>query len=157
RFAPLSSAGETTSSATRLAALLTWTTVGTAVSSRLKSKAPRCDFLSSGTKPCHRRLRLNGAMLMPFKTWKVHAMRSIGLVVIALSFSCVQLAPAAADDASPPKTTATRPATEHPQENSVPNNAPPADNKHITGSTNQDPTIKQMNAEGERKLKIEGK
>lgn len=85
-------------------------------------------------------------------------MRFIGLVVVALSFFCVQVAPAAADEASPPQTTATRPAVEHPQETSIPNkNAPPADNKHVTGSTSQDPKIKEMNAEGEKKLKIEGK
>ena len=84
-------------------------------------------------------------------------MRHLGLVAVALSFFCIQAMPAAADDASPPKTTATRPAREHPQETSIPNDAPPADNKHITGSTSQDPTIKQMNAEEKRKLEIEGK
>ena len=51
-------------------------------------------------------------------------MKSAALTVIALSLF-VPVSYASAEDAAP-KTTATRPAKEHPQETSVPNNAPPA-------------------------------
>jgi len=84
-------------------------------------------------------------------------MISTGRVVVILSFLCLQTGLASADDASPPKTTATRPAREHPGETSLPNNAPPATRTQTTGSTNQDPTTKQMNEKAKKELEIEGK
>jgi hypothetical protein len=83
-------------------------------------------------------------------------MKSTKLAVIALSLF-IPASIAAADDASPPATTATRPAREHPQQTSVPNNAPPATRTQTTGSTSQDPTVQNMNAEAKKKLEIEGK
>lgn len=83
-------------------------------------------------------------------------MKAVGLIAVAL-WLCFQAVPAFADDASQPKTTATRPAKEHPEETSIPNNAPPASRTQTTGSTSQDPTTKQMNAEEKKKLEIEGK
>jgi hypothetical protein len=84
-------------------------------------------------------------------------MKPIRLVIIALSTLCFQIGVASADDASPPKTTATRPAKEHTEETSTPNVAPPATRTQTTGSDNQDPTTKQMNQEGQKKLETEGK
>jgi hypothetical protein len=84
-------------------------------------------------------------------------MKSLSPVIIALSFLCFQVGGALAGDASPPKTTATRPAEEHPNETSLPSNAPPATGTQTTGSTSQDPTTKQMNAEEKKKLETEGK
>jgi hypothetical protein len=55
------------------------------------------------------------------------------------------------------KTTATRPAKEHPNETSLPSAAPPATTTQEMGSTSQDPTIKKMNADEKKKLEIEGK
>ena len=83
-------------------------------------------------------------------------MKSAALTVIALALF-VPVSFAFAEDASTSKTTATRPAKEHPQETSVPNNAPPATATQTTGSTSQDPTVQKMNAEGKKKLEIEGK
>ena len=82
-------------------------------------------------------------------------MRSVRPVVIALSFLCFQAGIALAEDS--PKTTATRPAREHPNEISLPNNAPPVSSKQTTGSTNQSPMVKEMNAEELEKVKKEGK
>lgn len=82
-------------------------------------------------------------------------MRSVRPAVLALSFVCFQVGIASADD--PPKTTATRPAREHPNETSLPNNAPPVTSKQTTGSTNQSPIVKEMNAEELEKVKKEGK
>ncbi len=81
------------------------------------------------------------------------------LLPAAIALSCLSFQPgvASADDASPPKTTATRPAKEHPQENSLPNNAPAANRTQTTGSSTQDPTTKRMNEEELSKVKTEGK
>jgi hypothetical protein len=78
-------------------------------------------------------------------------------VVIAFSCLCFPAGIALADDTSPPKTTATRPATELPGQTSLPSNAPPATRIQATGSTDQSPTVKQMNEEAKKKLEIEGK
>ena len=84
-------------------------------------------------------------------------MKPIGPVLIALSLLGFQTAVALADDPSPPKTTATRPAREHPNETSLPNNAPPTSSTQTTGSTDQSPVVKEMNAEELEKVKKEGK
>ena len=84
-------------------------------------------------------------------------MKSVRPIIIALSFLCFQVGGAVADEASPPKTTATPPAKEHPGETSLPSNAPPPTGRQTTGSTRQDPTTKQMNVEEKKKLEIEGK
>jgi hypothetical protein len=83
-------------------------------------------------------------------------MKSATSALIALALF-MPVSVASADDASPPKTTATRPAREHPQETSVPNSAPPATRTQTTGSTSQDPTIQKMNSDEKKKLEIEGK
>jgi hypothetical protein len=89
---------------------------------------------------------------------EVRTMKPIGPVLIAFSLLGFPPIAAWADDASPPKATATRPAKEHPQETSLPNDkAPPATRTQETGSTDQSPVVKQMNAEEKKKLEIEGK
>ena len=45
-----------------------------------------------------------------------------------------------------PDTTATRPAKTPPDQTSIPNASPPATTTQTTGQTNQDPTVKEMNA-----------
>ena len=56
-----------------------------------------------------------------------------------------------------PSTTATRPATELPNQTSVPNNAPPASRTQTTGSASQDETIKKMNEDEKQKVDTKGK
>jgi hypothetical protein len=70
---------------------------------------------------------------------------------------CFHAGIAWADDTSQSKTTATRPAKELPGQTSLPSNAPPAPRTEPTASTDQSPTVKQMNEEGKKKLEIEGK
>jgi hypothetical protein len=84
-------------------------------------------------------------------------MKPIGPILIALSLPAFQTAVASADDRSPPKTTATRPAGEHRNETSLPNYAPPATATQTTGSRDQSPVVKEMNAEELEKVKKEGK
>jgi hypothetical protein len=84
-------------------------------------------------------------------------MRSVRPLVLAFSLLSLQTASAWADDTSPSKTTATRPAA-HPQETSLPHDqAPPPTGSQVTGSTDQNPTVKEMNTEEKKKLDIEGK
>jgi hypothetical protein len=64
---------------------------------------------------------------------------------------------AKADDASPPNTTATRPAKEPTGQSSLPSAAPPATTTQTTGAANQDPTTKRMNEEEKKKIETEGK
>ena len=84
-------------------------------------------------------------------------MKPIGPVLIAFSLLSFQTVVASADDTSPPKTTATRPASEHSDQTSLPSNAPPATRTQTTGFTDQPPEVKQMNAEELEKVKKEGK
>jgi hypothetical protein len=78
--------------------------------------------------------------------------------VFAVFCSSVQVQPASADDTSPPKATATRPAQDQPGQTSLPSNAPPTSRTQTTtGSTDQSPVVKEMNAEEKKKLEIEGK
>jgi hypothetical protein len=88
--------------------------------------------------------------------WEI-AMKSLLHVAIALSCVSFPSGVASADEVSPPQTTATRPAREHPKETSLPSTAPAATRTQTTGSNNQNPTMKRMNEEGLKKLKIEGK
>ncbi len=55
------------------------------------------------------------------------------------------------------KATATRPAKEPQSQTSVPPSAPAATTTQTTGTTDQDPTVKQMNKTEAQKLKTEGK
>ena len=55
------------------------------------------------------------------------------------------------------QTTPVRPTGAPASETAVPNNAPPASTTQITGSTSQDPKIKQMNAEEKAKVEKAGK
>jgi hypothetical protein len=64
---------------------------------------------------------------------------------------------AQADDTSPPTATANRSAKEPPGQSSLPSNAPPATRVQPTESTDQSPTVKQMNEEAKKKLEVEGK
>jgi hypothetical protein len=66
----------------------------------------------------------------------------------------------AADDANSasPKATATRPAQDRPGQTSLPSdNAPPMTSTQTTGSNDQSPVVKEMNAEELEKVKREGK
>lgn len=78
------------------------------------------------------------------------------ITVFLLALSLFTPKAAIADDTAP-KATATRPAQEPAGQRSLPNAAPPATTTRPTGSTNQDPQIKQMNEEGKEKLEKEGK
>jgi len=84
-------------------------------------------------------------------------MKPVGTVVVVLPFLWLQIGDALAEDASPPKATATRPAREHPNETSLPNKAPPASTTQTTGSSDRSSVVKEMNAEEKKKLETEGK
>ena len=86
-----------------------------------------------------------------------YAMKLAGPFAIALSCLCFHAGMALADDTSQPKTTATRPAKELPGQTSLPSSAPAATRTQPTESTDQSPTVKQMNEEAHKKLEIEGK
>jgi hypothetical protein len=87
-----------------------------------------------------------------------HVVRSGKTLATVLLLLAGLYAPTAfADDNAASKTTAARPAKEHPNETSLPSTAPPATRTQQTGSTSQNPTIKRMNAEEKKKLEIEGK
>lgn len=55
------------------------------------------------------------------------------------------------------QTTPVRPTGAPASETAVPNSAPPAGTKQVTGSTSQDPKIKRMNAEEKAKVDKAGK
>jgi hypothetical protein len=84
-------------------------------------------------------------------------MKLIKPAAIALFCLCLNVGIASADDTSPPKTTATRPAKEPSGQTSLPSNAPPATRIQPTESTDQSPTVKQMNEDAKKKLEVEGK
>ena len=86
-----------------------------------------------------------------------HVVRSAKAVVTALLLLVGSLAPIASADDNPAKTTATRPAKEHPNETSLPSTAPPATRTQKTGTVDQDATTKKMNEDEKKKLEIEGK
>jgi hypothetical protein len=65
--------------------------------------------------------------------------------------------PTTPEQANRPDTTATRPAPAGPEQTSIPSNNPPATVSQTTGATNQDPKIKKMNEEEEKKVEKEGK
>ena len=64
---------------------------------------------------------------------------------------------AVAQTNSPPSATATRPATQSPEQSSVPNTAPPATTTQTTGEAPRDPTVKQMNEKEKDKVERGGK
>lgn len=84
-------------------------------------------------------------------------MKLVGPSAVALCCLCFHAGIALADDPSQPNTTATRPAKELPGQTTLPSNSPPATTTQPTGSTDQSPTVKQMNEEAKKKLEIEGK
>jgi hypothetical protein len=84
-------------------------------------------------------------------------MVSVRAIVIALSCLCFQAGVASADDASPPKATATRPAKEPAGQSSLPSNAPAATTTQPTASTNQDAATKKMNEDAKKQVETEGK
>ena len=83
--------------------------------------------------------------------------RALAMSLLAGAF--FSATPARSDEAkSPPPTTATRPAKSLPDQTSIPNtSAPAATTTQTTGQANPDPTVKQMNDEGKRKVETEGK
>jgi len=89
-----------------------------------------------------------------------NAIRGLKLVVGAVSLMGllgISAHSACAGDASPPSTTATRPAKEPTGQSSLPSAAPPATTTQTTGSASQDPTTKRMNEEEKTKVETEGK
>ncbi|QIG97593.1 MULTISPECIES: hypothetical protein [unclassified Bradyrhizobium] len=62
-----------------------------------------------------------------------------------------------AQSASPPSTTATRPAKVLPDQSSVPSNGPPATTGQATGEASRDPMIKKMNEDEKQKVDTKGK
>ena len=84
--------------------------------------------------------------------------QTIGTLAAAL-FAGVFLfaAQAFAQTASPPSTTATRPARVLPDQTSVPSNGPPSTTDQPTGEASRDPTIKKMNDDEKRKVDEKGK
>jgi hypothetical protein len=79
------------------------------------------------------------------------------MLMIALTCLNLQTVTAQADDATHPNATATRPAKETTGQSSVPNAAAPATTTQQTGSSNQDPTVTQMNSDAKKKVETEGK
>jgi hypothetical protein len=65
--------------------------------------------------------------------------------------------PVVAQTNSPPDATATRPAKTPPDQTSNPNASPPATTTQTTGQTNQNPTVKEMNATEKSKVERSGK
>jgi hypothetical protein len=82
------------------------------------------------------------------------AIKTLAIFVFALILEPAMSAEVAN---SPPPTTATRPSTTGPEQNSVPNDAAPASRTRTTGQTTQDPTIKQMNETEKSKVERTGK
>jgi len=81
------------------------------------------------------------------------------LAAISILAGAVSLATqaAAAENNTPPATTATRPAANGPDQSSVPNAAPPATRTQTTGQTPPDPKVKEMNDRERSKVEREGK
>jgi hypothetical protein len=79
------------------------------------------------------------------------------LVALVSSVLLSNVQELAAQTATPPSATATRPAKTSPGQTSVPNASPPATTTQTTGASNQDPTVKKMNEDEKRKLDTEGK
>ena len=65
--------------------------------------------------------------------------------------------PTTAAQANRPDTTATRPAKAGLEQTSIPNASPPVTATQTTGAANQDPKVKEMNAEEKKKIEKEGK
>jgi hypothetical protein len=65
--------------------------------------------------------------------------------------------PTTPEAANRPGATATRPSKTGPEQMSIPNAAPPATTTQITGATDQEPKVKEMNEEEKRKIEKEGK
>ena len=84
-------------------------------------------------------------------------MNAARMLVAALTFSCLQTAAALADDAAPPKATATRPAKQTTGQSSTPGSAPAATVTQPTGANTQDPATKRMNEVEKKKVETEGK
>ncbi|MEH2526927.1 MULTISPECIES: hypothetical protein [unclassified Bradyrhizobium] len=83
---------------------------------------------------------------------------STALVVSPLSSALLLNAQAAtAQTASPPSTTATRPATTPPGQTSIPNKSPPATTTQTTGEASRDPVVKKMNEDEKQKVETKGK
>jgi hypothetical protein len=78
----------------------------------------------------------------------------LAALAASLLFSNIQQVAAQANE---PNATATRPAKTPADQTSVPTASPPATTTQTTGQTNQDPTVKEMNAKEKSKVEREGK
>lgn len=78
-------------------------------------------------------------------------------VSLLSSVFLLSLAPAQAQNNSPPSTTATRPASTPPQQTSIPNASPPASTTRTTGEANHDPVVNKMNEDEKQKVDTKGK
>jgi cytoskeletal protein RodZ len=65
--------------------------------------------------------------------------------------------PTTTSEANRPGTNADRPSKTGPEQTSVPNDAAPATTTQITGSTDQEPKVKEINEEEKKKIEKEGK
>jgi hypothetical protein len=77
----------------------------------------------------------------------------LAALAASLLFSNIQQVAAQAN--AQPNATATGPAKTPPDQTSMPNASPPATTTQTTGQTNQDPTVKEMNAK--KKTRSSGK
>jgi hypothetical protein len=83
-------------------------------------------------------------------------LKALAAIAVSAGAVCFAAQHAMAEDKIPPST-ATRPAANGPDQNSVPNAAPPASRTRTTGQSGQDPTVKQMNERERSKVEREGK
>ncbi|RZN32378.1 hypothetical protein [Bradyrhizobium sp. Leo121] len=85
-----------------------------------------------------------------------HNFPALAVSLLAGAFLLNTQAANAQANTSPPAT-ATRPAKTPAEQNSLPNNAPPATTNQTTGEASRDPTIKKMNEDEKAKVDNKGK
>jgi hypothetical protein len=85
-----------------------------------------------------------------------HNFPALAVSLLAGAFLLNVQAANAQTSTSPPAT-ATRPAKTPAEQNSLPNNAPPATTTQTTGEASRDPTIKKMNEDEKAKVDSKGK
>ncbi|WP_027578024.1 hypothetical protein [Bradyrhizobium sp. Ai1a-2] len=85
-----------------------------------------------------------------------HNFPALAVSLLAGAFLLSVQAANAQTNTSPPAT-ATRPAKTPAEQNSLPNNAPPATTNQTTGEASRDPTIKKMNEDEKAKVDNKGK
>ncbi|MBO4221870.1 MULTISPECIES: hypothetical protein [Bradyrhizobium] len=85
-----------------------------------------------------------------------HNFPALAVSLLAGAFLLNAQAANAQANTSPPAT-ATRPAKTPAEQNSLPNNAPPATTNQTTGEASRDPTVKKMNEDEKAKVDNKGK